>query len=241
MSRRKVQKRWSAKEVAILEETYPASGTAGCAPLLPGRSRSLIRQKAHYMGLKLDDELATAWTSDEIHLLQEVFPEEGVSCAARFPRRSRGAVLRKAERMGLTSQCGSLGEAADPADRGCGQSPDAESQGIQPRKWTAAEERTLRRYYPAEGVACAARLPGRTKAMVSQHAFFLGIKSKKIWSPEEDEILCRYYPAEKAGCAARLPGRSPKQIVSRAWYLGLSDARRPRRQADQPSSEERSL
>lgn len=229
MQRRKTQKRWSAKEIAILEENYPFAGTSGCAPLLPGRSRTLIRQKAHYMGLKLDGEAALAWTEEEMCLLQEVFPEEGPSCAARFPSRSRGAVLRKAERMGLTSQCSSLGETADPADCGCGQSPDAESQGIQPRKWTATEERTLRRYYPTEGVACAARLPGRTKAMVSQHAFFLGVKSKKLWTAEEDEILRWYYPSEKAACAARLPGRSPKQVFSRAWYLGLSDIRRPRR------------
>lgn len=229
MKRGKSLKKWTAKEVAILEEHYPSAGALGCVPLLPGRSRQVIREKAHYMGLKLDSEAAPAWTSDEIGLLQEVFPEEGLSCAARFPSRSRGAVLRKAERMGLTSQCGSLGETADPTDSGCGQSPDAESQGIQPRKWTAAEERTLRRYYPTEGVACTARLPGRTKAMVSQHAFFLGLKSKKLWTAEEDEVLRRHYPSEKAACAARLPGRSQKQVFSRAWYLGLLDTRRPRR------------
>ena len=179
MQRQKTQKRWSAKEIAILEENYPFAGTSGCAPLLPGRSRTLIRQKAHYMGLKLDGEAAPAWTEEEMCLLQEVFPEEGPSCAARFPSRSRGAVLRKAERMGLTSQCGSLGETADPTDCGCGQSPDAERQGIQPRKWTATEERTLRRYYPSEKAACAARLPGRSPQQVLSRAWYLGLSDTR--------------------------------------------------------------
>lgn len=229
MQRRKVRKRWTAKEIAILEENYSTVGALGCVSLLPDRSRQVIRQKAHYMGLSLCEGTATAWTNEELGLLREVFPKEGISCATRFPRRSRGAVLRKAERLGLTSRGGSFNETAEPADCGRGQSSDADRQGIQPRKWTPAEERLLRRYYPTEGVACAVRLPGRTKTMISQHAFCLGVKSKKIWTAEEDDILRQYYPAEKAACAARLPGRSPKQVSARAWYLGLSDTRRSRR------------
>lgn len=220
MKEKKICRRWTASEIAVLKENYSSADAADIALLLPGRSRQSIREKAHYMGLQRSAEATSAWSREEEALLRELFPKEGISCAGRFPHRSWGAVLRKAERMGVANKKDS--SAGTTAISSYKPATITTRQCEQAKKWTAAEDAILREYYPAEGVACIARLPGRTKAMISQHAFSIGLKSGKIWTAKEDEILRRYYPTEKGKCAARLANRSKQQVASRAWYLGLS-------------------
>lgn len=220
MQEGKISRRWTASEIAVLKENYSSADAADIASLLPGRSRQAIRVKAHYMGLQRSVEATSAWSREEEALLRESFPEEGIGCAVRFPHRSWGAVLRKAERMGITTKKDN--NTGNTAISSYKPAANATRRGDQAKKWSTAEEAILREYYPTEGVACVARLPGRTKAMISQHAFSIGLKSGKIWTAEEDEILFRYYPTEKGKCAARLANRSKQQIASRAWYLGLS-------------------
>ena len=220
MKEKKICRRWTASEIAVLKENYSNADLADIALLLPGRSRQAIRAKAHYMGLQRSVEATSAWSREEEALLRELFPKEGISCAVRFLPRSWGAVLRKAERMGVANEKDIC--AGNTAISSSIPATSTRRRCDQAKKWSTAEEAILREYYPTEGVVCATRLPGRTKAMISQHAFSIGLKSGKIWTAEEDEILFRYYPTEKGKCAARLANRSRQQVASRAWYLGLS-------------------
>lgn len=47
-----VRNEWSAAELAILREHWPAGGMPACLPRLPGRDRKAIQNKAFRLGLK---------------------------------------------------------------------------------------------------------------------------------------------------------------------------------------------
>ena len=94
-----------------------------------------------------------------------------------------------------------------------------------PNRWKPEEIAILKQYYPLEGRAVYARLPGRSKEQCGEKAYKLGIRviqrHTNAWTLEEDEILKKYYPYEGFSAARHLPNRTEKACVRRACQLNI--------------------
>ena len=105
--------------------------------------------------------------------------------------------------------------------------------GWSSRRWTPADEATLRRLYSGHGPSWAGwdeALPGRRGSAIRAHANQLGLKvgrkGEGAWTPHEDRALL----ALADGAADRL-GRTPDQVVERIATLWM----RRRKQEGRPA------
>lgn|GEM_PF-5844235 len=91
------------------------------------------------------------------------------------------------------------------------------------KKWAAAEDDIIRRYYQAEGpIKILERLPCRTASGVKNRASRLGIRYQH-WTEDEDRVLRMLYPTYgTAYCRRHLPHRSLQAIQSRALRLDIT-------------------
>ncbi|EEC0294393.1 hypothetical protein YV76_001772 [Salmonella enterica subsp. enterica] len=83
------------------------------------------------------------------------------------------------------------------------------------RKWSAEELRILEQYYPVEGIAVAARLPGRTFSAVKSTANLRGLKSGLLprkWTQEEWQLVEENISMPTEVLAALFPGRTQKAV-----------------------------
>lgn len=87
------RKPWTAAEVEILREHYPAGGLPACLPLLPGRGERAIYIKVAALGLRSARKrrTPTTWTSNQFI--------DGLICRSYRDDPRRGRTLRLAAKL----------------------------------------------------------------------------------------------------------------------------------------------
>lgn len=136
---------WTKAEKEVLHTWFQrADSIEQVMSILPWRTRSSV--------IRMMDRLTTPepgkgrnrkWSADELRILEQYYPVEGIAVANRLPGRTFCAVKNTANLRGLKS-------------------------GLLSRKWTPEEWRLVEenRYLPVEELA--ALLPGRTQKAVSK-------------------------------------------------------------------------
>lgn len=141
------------------------------------------------------------WTDEELAILRARYRTGGAkACAKLLPGRTVVAIRARAEKIGLGRH---------QAERVL---------------WTEGESRLLEEAFPADGIACLAKFPERTKNSVLGRAYRMGLKNVPRWSEAEDTIIREYYPSEGRACHKRLPGRTAGAVGERAIRLGVQYA-----------------
>lgn len=189
---------------------------------------------------QIDNQLDTMWSENEINILKEYYPTEGIEVAKRLPDRKVSAIIAKASKLGILSETQKWTneeekilkkyyelEGGAVSERLPGRSfaackAKAEKMGMyyNPNKWTDEDLEILKKYYPIEGIEVLKRLPGRTKTSVMVKANLLKLRKKSSdWTKEEDDIIKKYYPDEGIEVLKRLPGRTRSAVKNRAVTL----------------------
>ena len=244
-------KRWSTRELKILEQFYPIEGVA-CVKRLPRlkglkRSKAAVIAKAKELGLKTQP----LWSSEEDAVLQQYYQSEGPDCYKRVPNRSKKATQQRANLLGLAAEKNPpwCEEEIDILKSHSSLSlealqtllPDRSKSAIenkrklsyacgeltftrQKQKWSEEEDAIVRQYYPTEGGKCDKYMPNRSRVAIRQRARFLGVclTEKSDWSEGEEAIMRQYYLSEGPDCYERLPKRSRAAVQNRAVHLGLT-------------------
>ncbi len=134
------------------------------------------------------------WTEEELRILEEWYPVEGIRVEERLPGRNRSMITQRARRLGVSA----------PVD-----------------DWSESELNILKEWYLTEGSEVAERLPGKSRHAVRAQAQRLGLTNKARWSEEENEIVRTYYPLEGPRTAERLNGRTRESVRIHAQKLGI--------------------
>ena len=212
------KKHWTDGEIEILREYYPIEGTK-VAKRLPGRTKGTIMTMAQKVGIRRDPP---RWSSEEIDILRQHYPLEGATAARHLPGRTKSAIKNRATLLGLRHYSTQVREGEEVSIK----------MGIQhqERWWSLEEIEILEKYYPAEGLAVAKRLPNRARRVIGHKAKRLGIICKRrfnaeepdaFWTNEEIDILKQYFPLEGQETAMRLLNRTKSSVQHKAERLGI--------------------
>jgi hypothetical protein len=198
---------YTADEDAAVRATVAAGGSLEELATRLGRSPGALRLRAVKLGL-LSPVRRRRWSVGEDAALRDGY-DTGLSCreiAGALPGRTPGAVAARAAKLGLATHA---------------------------RRWTAADDRRLRRLAGEHNVEDLARLLGRTPDALRQRARRMRLilheddsarRRGKRWTAAEDELL-RLHPGLNPATLARLLARSDRGITIRLAKLGLRSGR----------------
>ena len=97
--------KWTEEELNILREYYPKGGVKLVKEKGINRSSEAIKVRASQMGLNLKDSvidrLRSKWSEQELQILEEYYPDEGLDVVLRLKGRSERAIQVKASQIGL--------------------------------------------------------------------------------------------------------------------------------------------
>ncbi len=144
---------WTGRELALLRQHYPTSGTATLAPLL-GRTAAAIRAQAKRQGLTTvvsGPRGYRSWTSREDEELRDLWGHRTLRGLARYLDRSSGSVRHRAVALGLV---------------------DVDPRGP---NWTATEEAALRLEWSTRPTRDLAAELGRSMEALHQKAMRMGL------------------------------------------------------------------
>ena len=138
-----------------------------------------------------------SWPDNEVEILKQWYPIEGIKVRSRLPNRTDPAIMSKVKIMGLKKE-----------------------NPILP--WTEEEIEILKKYYTSEGKKILPRLPNRNYDTIISKATSLRLSVAKRYdsfSDKEIDILIKYYPLEGVRVSERLPNRSKDAIRVKASKL----------------------
>lgn len=161
------------------------------------------------------------WTADELAVLREFYPKEGIAVKNRLNGRTESQIYGAAWHYGIKNEH---------------------------RKKRDKNTRPMRRYQPEEiqyicdHINCEdiesiashlGRTPGAVRSAASKH-HLSAEKSvpQKPWTDEEKEILKEYFPSEGIHVTERLPERSHAAVYAEADHLGISKRKRVRKSSN---------
>ncbi|EBB7908372.1 hypothetical protein CKR46_16700 [Salmonella enterica] len=181
---------WMTKEIEFVKTNYGTMMTSLIAEKL-GRTENAIRWVVRNLDIPLTEKYRS-WTEVEKKIIRTYSSRvDGVALVASLlPWRTRGAIFRMMDKLGI----------------------------IRGKKWNAKELRILEQYYPAEGIAVADRLPGRTPYAVRSMATQRGIKLidsgsvQQKWTPEEWQLLKENSQLPFVDLAALFPERTHTSV-----------------------------
>ena len=139
---------WTTEEDDILRNYYPVEGEVAFTRL-PLRTISSCRSRV----LRLELNRRNSWSAEEDAILIACYPKEGPECFSKLSERSEPACRARVTTLNLHM--------------------DVRPTGV---IWSDAEIEILKTYYPIEGTAVAARLPGRTEKTIKRYARVAGVK-----------------------------------------------------------------
>jgi len=162
----------------------------------PEHSIASIRSMANRMGLIV--RTRSLWTPEELEILRQYYPIDGVKVYKRLPGHSQASCCSQWHKLG-----GNL---------------------LQDYIWTDSELEVLRRYYPTLGPSGIRQYIDRPIPSIVHKACQLKIhfvgNDESRWTSEELDIIVTYYPLEGChGVATRLPHRTPAAIRTRIQIL----------------------
>jgi hypothetical protein len=235
---------WTEADDEILRRNYANGGTAICLPLLPGRTKASLRNRAHNLGIQCGRENRFGvWTDKENRIMRKHYRHGWKAVQALLPERSRDAILQHARTLGLKQTprwkrreerllkkiypTGGIGAARAALPGHSYQSIRAKIQKLNLRRivipsWTEEEVQIVRDHFPKGGsAACLALLPNKTEPMIAHACKKYGIRFHR-WTEEEDAILRQYYPKNGAsGVMPHLPQYTRQSIHRRALHLNI--------------------
>lgn len=192
-------KRFTKEEESLLREFYPVNGSVwvGWKTLLPSRSDSSIRSRAHKMGLVVTSAQAK-FTSDEERLIMRWYPVYGKNFSkwsTLIPGRTKDEIAYYAEHN----------LALDP--------PAIKKRG-RSSTWNELEDTLIKTYYPVYGgdkEIWDEYLPNHTVDEIRKRAQRLSAQNKgRIWSDEEIALLNDFLTK-----FTEISDKSLKQVASR--------------------------
>lgn len=192
---------------------------------------------------EIELNLDNSWTDEELAILAEFYPIEGLEVYKRLPGRNKEAIMQKAYRLRIMSNVQKTWTKEEDdilreyyeteggkiykrfKDRNASAcKARAEKLGLKYdyNAWTDEEIEIIKKYYESEGYKILERLPGRTTQGLALKAGKLGLRFKASdWTDEELSILKTYYPKEGLKVMDRLPGRSRLAVKNRAQFLKI--------------------
>ena len=119
---------WTLREEQLLRKYYRREKTRGIQKRMRYRTRYSIRSKAYRMGMRYRKLIR--WSSQELKILDQFYPIEGIDCLKRLPnQRSKQAVRIMALKRHL----------------------------VEPKWWSLEEDAILLQYDLSEGTDCYKR------------------------------------------------------------------------------------
>ena len=141
--------KWTEEEIKILKDNFGKIPNNELAELIPNRTEKAIVVRARQLQLTGPRGHYQKWTDEEIAILKEYYPKEGLKVAERLPNRTWRAVRQEAKELGVNTRR---------------------------HFWTEEEDNILREHYPHEGSKTIQYLPNHTKGSMVLHAMKLGLK-----------------------------------------------------------------
>lgn len=181
---------WASEEIEFVKKNYGSMMTSQMAERL-GRTEYAIRWVVRSLDIPLTEKYRS-WTEVEKKIIRTYSPRvDGIALVASLlPWRTRGAIFRMMDKLGI----------------------------VRGKKWNVKELRILEQYYPAEGIAVADRLPGRTRYAVRSMATQRGIKYiesgsiQQKWTPTEWRLLSEHSQQPLVDLAALFPERTHTSV-----------------------------
>ena len=106
-------KKWSEEEIEILYKYYPIEGSS-VVKRLKGKNEEQCRSYARRRNIKFKGKSKTKikklWSNQEIAILREYYPIEGIKVADRLEGRNVEQCRSKAVRLGIKKECGNNGK-----------------------------------------------------------------------------------------------------------------------------------
>ena len=100
--RRIVGRPWTAEEISLLKELYPASPTDELAKRL-GRSEAAVKHRAYSLGVKRQSWRDKLWTAEELEMLRTLYPNcKSTREIAKKIGRPWGSVRQIASNLGIS-------------------------------------------------------------------------------------------------------------------------------------------
>lgn len=156
--------------------------------------------KALYDDRWLAPKIFHIWTDEELDILRDKYPYQGLNIPELLETRSKKAISAKIFTLKI------------------------QSASIIGRKykWTDEEVDILRDEYPRSGANISRLLERHNPYGIRHKASRLGIISMKIWTDEEIDILKDMYPRHKTKIPQLLERHSKKSIYDKAYKSNLT-------------------
>ena len=196
LRRNKLSLSWSQEEIDTLKKNVGVIKKEELQKLLPNRAWKGIEEKRFKLEMRgeIISRERPSWTPEEVAILRQYYPTEGIKCKKRLHNQSKRAIQYYVHAIGLKGP---------------------------PRTWSAEENEIIRKNSQLTFKALEGLLPGRTSFAIGEQKIKLGLTKKNAppWSSEEDAILRHYYPIEGRKCKKHLPNRTYNAIAKRATYI----------------------
>lgn len=161
------------------------------------------------------------WTAEEIAVLKEFYPKEGISVQQRLPERTKNQIYGAAWHYGIKNET----------------RKKREKNSRPARRYSTDEIQYLKdniNSMDIEDIASSlGRTPNAVRSAASKHGILSDGKTVQApWTKEEDQILKDFFREEGIQVENRLKNRSRAAIYSRASHLGLALNKRTRRSSN---------
>lgn len=199
---------------------------------------------------EIQDSLSPEWPKQDIEILKQYYPEEGVKVRARLTSEySNSAIICKASKLGIRYSYRSEQNLwtdeeieivkkhfmKDGLQKTTKLLPGRTTRQVYSkakllglsnpshRFLTDKDIEFIKENYPNKGNMYCANALGTTRETIKNYVRKLGLKNHALvsWTEEENEILREYYPKEGLLVANRLPGRKPYSCKTQANKLGI--------------------
>lgn len=160
------------------------------------------------------------WTDDEIQIIKDFYPCEGIGVKSRLEGRSESQIYGIAWHYGIKNETRKKRE-----------------DNIFPmRKYRKDEIEYIRQHIDTDGAEVVAKKLGRTVNAIRSIASKEKQKERGggtySWTSDEIEIIKKYYPIEGIKVRNRLKGRTDAAIYSEASHVGVAHNKRVRRSSN---------
>lgn len=160
------------------------------------------------------------WTKEEIDIVRNYYPSEGIGVAARLEGRTENQIYGVAWHYGIKNE--------SRKKRECNTFPS--------RKYSNEDIMYILEHIDTDGAEAVAVKLGRTvsavRSVASKARQSRRGNGQYAWSEDEIRIVRKFFPIEGINVRDRLKGRSDAAIYSEASHLGVARNKRTRRSSN---------
>lgn len=160
------------------------------------------------------------WTKEEIDIVRNYYPSEGIGVAARLEGRTENQIYGVAWHYGIKNE--------SRKKRECNTFPS--------RKYSDEDIMYILEHIDTDGAEAVAVKLGRTvsavRSVASKARQSRRGNGQYAWSEDEIRIVRKFFPIEGINVRDRLKGRSDAAIYSEASHLGVARNKRTRRSSN---------